>query len=51
MPRVDANGGGHHYRWDGPEDGSVVMLSNSLATNLTMWEPQMDALTGASYRV
>ena len=51
MPHVDANGVGHHYRWDGPEGGPVVMLSNSLASDLTMWEPQMPALTGAGYRV
>ena len=51
MPHLDANGIGHHYRFDGPEDGPVVMLSNSLATNLAMWEPQVPALTGAGYRV
>ena len=51
MPHLDANGIGHHYRWDGPEDGPVVMLSNSLASNLSMWEPNVPALTGAGYRV
>ena len=51
MPHMDANGISHHYRWDGPEDGPVVMLSNSLASNLTMWEPTLPALTGAGYRV
>ncbi len=30
---------------DGPRDAPVVMLSNSLAANLRMWEPQMPALT------
>jgi 3-oxoadipate enol-lactonase/4-carboxymuconolactone decarboxylase len=39
-----------HYRFDGPEDAPVVMLSNSLGTNVSMWDPQMPALT-ARYRV
>lgn len=39
-----------NWRWDGPqgdtrEDAPVLMLSNSLGTNLEMWAPQMDALT------
>ena len=38
------------YRFDGPQDAPVVMLSNSLMSNHTMWDPQIDALT-ARYRV
>ena len=34
-----------HYRFDGPEDAPVVVLSNSLGTTLAMWEPQLPALT------
>ncbi len=30
---------------EGPEDGPVLMLSNSLGTDLHMWDPQMPALT------
>ena len=51
MPVADINGTQIHYRWDGPEQGPVLMLSNSLASNLHMWDAQMDALLGAGYRV
>lgn len=30
---------------EGPEDAPVLMLSNSLGTDLHMWDPQMPALT------
>lgn len=39
-----------HYRWDGPADGPVVVMSHSLACASAMWDPQMAALT-ARYRV
>ena len=29
------------FRFDGPEDAPVLMLSNSLGTDMTMWKPQM----------
>ena len=51
MPNIDVNGTNLHYRFDGPEQGQVVMLSNSLASTLAMWEPQIAPLTGAGYRV
>jgi 3-oxoadipate enol-lactonase len=38
------------YRLDGPPEAPVVLLSHSLGANMTMWDPQMVALT-ASYRV
>ena len=38
------------YTLDGPATGPVVMLSNSLASNLTMWDPQMPVLM-SRYRV
>ena len=47
---IDVNGTTLAYRFDGPEDAPVVMLSNSLMSNLTMWDPQIDALS-AKYRV
>jgi 3-oxoadipate enol-lactonase len=31
------------YQWDGPENAPVVMLSNSLGTDLTMWDAQAAA--------
>jgi len=32
-----------HYRWDGPEAAPVVMLSNSLGTDFSMWDAQAAA--------
>jgi 3-oxoadipate enol-lactonase len=51
MPQAQVNGTTLNYRLDGPERGPVVMLSNSLASNLSMWDPQIPALVGAGYRV
>jgi pimeloyl-ACP methyl ester carboxylesterase len=51
MPSIAANGSTFHYRFDGPETGPVVMLSNSLASNLAMWDRQVPALTAVGYRV
>jgi 3-oxoadipate enol-lactonase len=33
------------YRFDGPADRPVLMLSNSIATDLRMWDTQIPALT------
>lgn len=33
------------YRWDGPDDAPVLVLSNSLGTDWRMWDPQMAGLT------
>jgi len=35
------------YRFDGPEGAPVLLLSNSLGTDMGMWEPQMAAWTQA----
>ena len=51
MPFISANGTTFHYRFDGPEKGRVVMLSNSLASSLAMWDLQVPALTSAGFRV
>lgn len=48
--KVTANGISVNYTLDGPASAPVVTLSHSLATDLSMWEPQMAAL-GARYRV
>jgi 3-oxoadipate enol-lactonase len=48
--RVTANGIAMNYTLEGPENAPSVTLSHSLATDLSMWEPQMKALT-ARYRV
>jgi 3-oxoadipate enol-lactonase len=50
MPFADVTGARIHYRLDGPDDAPVLLMSNSLGTNLGMWDPQMPALT-ARYRV
>lgn len=45
MPIAQLPGVRLAYRLDGPNDGPVVMLSNSLMSSWTMWDPQMEALT------
>jgi 3-oxoadipate enol-lactonase len=50
VQHIQANGLRIAYRFDGPEHAPVVMLSNSLMSNMSMWEPQMAALT-AHFRV
>ena len=51
MPLVSVNGTAINYELDGPEAGLIVMLSNSLASNLTMWDDQMKPLMEAGYGV
>jgi 3-oxoadipate enol-lactonase len=41
MPFADTKNLRVHYQLDGPADAPVLMLSNSLGTNLSLWEPQM----------
>jgi 3-oxoadipate enol-lactonase len=48
--KTTANGINVNYTLDGPAGAPVVTLSHSLAADLTMWDPQMKALT-ARYRV
>ena len=38
------NGARVAYRFDGPADAPVVMLGNSLAASMAMWQPQLAAL-------
>lgn len=47
---INANGIDICYALDGPKDGPVVMLSNSLASNLSMWDPQVSSFA-ENYRV
>jgi 3-oxoadipate enol-lactonase len=51
MPQVDVNTTRLNYRFDGPEQGDVIMFSNSLAADITMWDNQVPALIEAGYRV
>ena len=48
--KITANGININYTLEGPASGPVVTLSHSLATNLSMWDPQIPALT-SRYRV
>src|SRR5919202_5628860 len=48
--RIKANGIDIHYRVDGPSDAPWLVFSNSLATDLTMWDEQA-AYFARSYRV
>ncbi len=48
--KITANGIAMNYTLEGPASGPVVILSHSLATNLSMWDPQMPALV-SRYRV
>ena len=45
-----ANGVALNYRFDGPEDAPRLVFSNSLGTNLHMWDPQVAALKD-SFRI
>ena len=44
MPYADLAGLRLHYRFDGPVGAPVVVLSNSLGADLTMWDPQIGKL-------
>ncbi|PLZ03183.1 3-oxoadipate enol-lactonase [Burkholderia sp. WAC0059] len=43
MPFVSLPDGQLHYRIDGRDDAPVLVLSNSLGTNLGLWDFQIDA--------
>ena len=50
LPTLDIQGDKFNCRVDGSPDAPVLVLSNSLGTNLSMWDAQMPALT-ARFRV
>jgi 3-oxoadipate enol-lactonase len=50
MPFAEVSGGRIHYRVDGALDAPVLVLSNSLGTDLSMWDRQVEAL-GRSFKV
>jgi 3-oxoadipate enol-lactonase len=45
MPEINADGCRIHVEVEGPEQAPVLMLSNSLGTNLHMWDDQVAAFT------
>ena len=47
MPFVESRGFPLHVEVEGPADAPVLMLSNSLCTDLRMWDDQMPAFTKA----
>lgn len=51
MPIGDVNGIKLNYRFDGPEKGDVIMFSNSLSSDLTMWDCQIPRLSESGYRI
>ncbi len=48
--KITVNGISVNYQLEGPANAPVVTLSHSLATNLSLWESQIPALT-SRYRV
>ena len=46
MPQINADGCAIHVEVEGPERAPVLMLSNSLGTNLHMWDEQVAPFTG-----
>jgi 3-oxoadipate enol-lactonase len=45
MPFLDVNGVRIRYEWCGPEAAPVLVFSNSLGTDLAMWNTQASALS------
>ena len=45
MPKINADGCAIHVEVEGPEHAPVLMLSNSLGTNLHMWDGQVAPFT------
>jgi 3-oxoadipate enol-lactonase len=45
MPDIKADGCTIHVEVEGPQNGPVLMLSNSLGTNMHMWDDQVPAFT------
>jgi len=50
MPFIEHDGARIHYRFDGPAGAPALVFSNSLGTNLSMWDAQVAAL-GARFRI
>lgn len=46
MPVADLGDVQLYYEWAGAEDAPVLVLSNSLGSDLRLWEPQISALGG-----
>lgn len=44
MQGIEVGGNTLHYRIEGPEDGPVLVFSNSLGTDLRLWDPLLPYL-------
>lgn len=51
MAHASINGIELHYQVDGPSDGAPILMSNSLASNLTMWDLQVEPLEMEGFKV
>ena len=51
MPTANVNDTTLHYHIDGPDHAPVMLVSNSLASNLAMWDHQIDTLLRLGFRV
>ncbi|MGH6922805.1 MAG: 3-oxoadipate enol-lactonase [Propylenella sp.] len=52
MPEARTSDGARiHYEVEGREEGPPLVFSNSLGTNLHMWDGQAEAATGLGFRV
>ncbi|MEL6859811.1 MAG: alpha/beta hydrolase [Pseudomonadota bacterium] len=47
---VELSAGQIHYRWDGPEDGPVLVLVHGFSTPNFIYEQNVEALTAAGFR-
>lgn len=50
MPFIETKNLRIHYQWDGPAGAPTLVFSNSLGTNLALWEPQLPFFS-KSFRV
>jgi 3-oxoadipate enol-lactonase len=48
--KITVNGISVNYTLEGPASGPVITMSNSLASNLSMWDPQISVLA-SRYRI
>lgn len=51
MSFISVNGTNLFYQIDGPDGGTPILLSNSLASNLSMWDLQIESLTTNGFKV
>ena len=50
LPFTSSAEGRLHYRFDGPDHAPVLVLSNSLGTDLSLWDRQVGGMSG-SFRI